>query len=207
MRIHGLTVKAKALSAIGLACIVGALVLRTWEPLPAWSQGAGPTEEVLKILERAFDSKDLGLYASVLSSQYQFISACSTPEGAPVPLDRDHELEVIRRLFANYSTIDARFSVESENTGTDTAEANVRFSLVIVDHKGDGQRLEVTEQVVVASSTDGWSIVSWIEEPAAGPDGCSSPWHDFRESLPSTGESESVVYGTSWGELKHLFEE
>ena len=159
------------------------------------------------LLERAFDSKDLGLYASVLSSQYQFISACSTPEGAPVPLDRDHELEIIGRLFANYSTIDARFSVESENAGTDTAEAIVRFSLVIVDHKGDGQRFEVVEQVVVVSSTDGWSIVSWIEEPAAGPDGCSSPWHDFRESLPSTGESESVVNGTSWGELKHLFEE
>jgi hypothetical protein len=207
MRIHGLTVKAKALSAVGLACIVGALVQRTWEPLPAWPQESRPTEEVLKTLERAFDSKDLGLYASVLSGQYQFISACSTPEGAPVPLDRDYELEIIRRLFANYSTIDARFSVESENTGTDRAEANVRFSLLLVDHKGDGQRFEVTAQVVVASSTDGWRIVSWIEEPSAGPDGCSSPWHDFRESLLSTGESESVVNGTSWGGLKRFFKE
>ena len=208
MRTHGLTVKVKALSAVGLVCFVGALVLRTWVPLPAWSQGSGPTEEVLKTLERALDSKDLELYASVLSSQYQFVPACSTPEGTPVRLGRDHELEIIRRLFANYSTIDAQFSVESENAGTDTAEASVRFTLLVVDNAGNGYRIEITEQMVVVSSIDGWSIISRIEEPAfGGPDGCSSPWHDFRESLPPTSESESLVNGASWGELKHLSEE
>jgi hypothetical protein len=117
-------------------------------------------------------------------------------------------LEIIRRLFANYSTIDARFSVESENAGTDKAEASVRFTLLVVDNAGNGYRIEIMEQMVVVSSIDGWSIISWIEEPGfGGPDGCSSPWHEFRESLPSTGESESVVNGTSWGGLKHFFEE
>jgi len=165
---------------IGLLC--GYLVPVNADELPAIP------EALVQQLGETLAERNLDRYAELLAEGFT-ISFRS--EAGIDPLNREQELDLMRRFLAGVTRFEASFEILSRTDIEEGTELEIRSRFLALDEASDGYLIDSISHLTLVEESSGWQIRQWSD--------VVSGWQEVR--LAFAGDA-TAVRARSWGALK-----